>query len=114
MDVLQLLSALLLVLGSLLGLVGGIGVLRFPDFYTRMHAASVTDTLCAGLFLAGLSLHFGLSLATVKLLLIFVFILFTSPTAAHALAKTARNSGLAPWTRDQGRAAQQDAGPEQP
>jgi multicomponent Na+:H+ antiporter subunit G len=97
MDFLQWLSALLLLSGGLLGVVGGIGILRFPDFYTRLHAAGVTDTLCAGLFLGGLALHFGFTLATVKLGLIFAFLLFTAPTATHALAKAARNNGLQPW-----------------
>jgi multicomponent Na+:H+ antiporter subunit G len=99
MDLLQLLSAILLLSGCALGIIGGIGILRFPDFYTRMHAAGVTDTLCAGLFFAGLMLHFGLTLASAKLLLIFLFMLFTCPTASHALAKSARHGGLVPWTR---------------
>ena len=98
MSALELLSALLLLGGALLGISGGIGLLRFPDFYTRLHAAGVTDTLCAGLFLAGLALHFGWTLASVKLGMIFVFLLFTSPTACHVLARTAFRSGLAPWS----------------
>ncbi len=97
MDLLQWLSAVLLLSGGLLGVIGGIGILRFPDFYTRLHAAGVTDTLCAGLFLGGLALQFGFTLATAKLVLIFAFLLFTAPTATHALAKAARNSGLEPW-----------------
>jgi len=99
MDLLQWLSAVLLLSGCALGLIGGIGILRFPDFYTRMHAAGVTDTLCAGLFFAGLMLQFGMTLASAKLLLIFLFMLFTCPTASHALAKSARHGGLKPWVR---------------
>lgn len=98
MTVVDLLSALLLGSGALLGVSGGIGLLRFPDFYTRLHAAGVTDTLCSGLFLAGLALQFGWTLATVKLGMIFAFVLFTSPTACHALARTAWKQGLVPWT----------------
>jgi len=64
MDLLQWLSAVLLLSGGLLGVIGGIGILRFPDFYTRLHAAGVTDTLCAGLFLGGLALQFGFTLAS--------------------------------------------------
>jgi multicomponent Na+:H+ antiporter subunit G len=82
--------------GSFFLLVGGIGLLRMPDFYTRLHAAGVTDTGGAGLMLAGLMLQAGLSLVTVKLLLALFFILFTSPTACHALAKTALQEGLKP------------------
>ncbi|MEX0738426.1 MAG: monovalent cation/H(+) antiporter subunit G [Pseudohongiella sp.] len=104
MDILQILSAVLLGLGAVLGIVGAIGILRFPDFYTRMHAAGITDTLCTGFFVGGLMLQFGLTLASVKLLLIFMFMLFTCPTATHALAKAARHGGLKPWLKA-------DAGP---
>lgn len=100
MDLLQIVSAVLLFLGGLLGIVGAIGILRFPDFYTRMHAAGITDTLCTAFFIGGLMLQFGMTLASVKLLLIFVFMLFTCPTATHALAKAARLGGLQPWTKD--------------
>lgn len=99
MDILQLLSAVLLALGATLGVVGAIGILRFPDFYTRMHAAGITDTLCTGFFIGGLMLQFGMTLASVKLLLIFMFMLFTCPTATHALAKAARHGGLKPWAK---------------
>lgn len=97
MPAIEAISALLLGAGALLGLAGGVGLLRFPDFYTRLHAASITDTLCAALFLSGLALHFGPTLASAKLGLIFLFLLFTSPTAAHALGKSALRSGLMPW-----------------
>lgn len=99
MDMLQLFSAVLLALGAILGVVGAIGILRFPDFYTRMHAAGITDTLCTGFFIGGLMLQFGMTLASVKLLLIFMFMLFTCPTATHALAKAARHGNLKPWTK---------------
>jgi len=98
-DIVQVLSAILLGLGAVLGVVGAIGILRFPDFYTRMHAAGITDTLCTGFFVGGLMLQFGLTLASVKLLLIFMFMLFTCPTATHALAKAARHGGLKPWVK---------------
>ena len=97
MSAVDLLSAILLLGGCLLGVSGGIGLLRFPDFYTRLHAAGITDTLCAGLFLGGLALQFGWTLATVKLGMIFAFLLFTSPTACNALARTAWRAGLVPW-----------------
>jgi multicomponent Na+:H+ antiporter subunit G len=91
-------SWILILAGALLGIVGGIGIHRFPDFYTRMHAASTTDTLCAALFLLGMALHAGLSLVTFKLFLIFAFFFFTSPTASHALGKAALLGGLKPVT----------------
>ena len=97
MDGWSLAVAALLLPGVLLALVGTVGALRFPDFYTRLHAAGITDTLCAGLVLGGLTLHFGATLASAKLGLVFLFLLFTSPTACHALAKSAWRSGLVPW-----------------
>ena len=78
------------------GIAGGIGIHRFPDFYSRLHAAGITDTLCAMLILLGLGLQAGLSIAAFKLALIFVFLFFTSPTASHALANAAQHSGLKP------------------
>jgi multicomponent Na+:H+ antiporter subunit G len=99
MTILDFLSGVLLLAGCSLGVIGAIGLLRFPDFYTRMHAAGVTDTLCAGLFFGGLAIQFGFTLASAKLLLIFLFMLFTCPTSTHALAKAARHGGLQPWTK---------------
>lgn len=89
-------SWILLIGGSVFVLIGGIGALRMPDFYTRMHAASLTDTLGTILILAGVIVQAGLSLAAVKLLAIMVFMLLTSPTAAYALANAARLGGLSP------------------
>ncbi len=82
--------------GGFFLVAGGIGMLRLPDFYTRMHPAGVIDTMGAGLILLGLMIQAGFSLVTVKLLLIALFLLFTSPTAVHALAKAARHGGLEP------------------
>ena len=93
-------SWVLLLAGSAFTIAGGIGVLRLPDVYTRAHAASLTDTLGAGLILIGLMLQGGFTLVTVKLALILVFIAFTSPTATHALIHTAHASGLDPLLQD--------------
>ncbi len=82
--------------GSFFSLTGGLGILRLPDFFTRLHAAGVTDTLGAGLMLIGLMLQSGLSLVTVKLVLVLAFLLFTSPTATHALAKAAVHGRVRP------------------
>lgn len=90
------LSWFCLVSGGLLGIIGGIGMHRFPDFYTRLHAAGTTDTLCAALFLLGLGMQAGLTLASFKLFLIFTFIFFTSPTASHSVANAAMLGGLQP------------------
>lgn|SRR5210317_1304939 len=103
--VLDALSWTLLVAGGLLGIIGGIGIHRFPDFFTRLHAAGTTDTLCAALILLGLGLQSGLTLASFKLVLIFAFILFTSPTSSHALANAALHGGLEPLLDDAGEEA---------
>ena len=94
--VLDVLSWVCLLGGAGFLLVGAIGLLRFPDFYTRLHAVSVCDTMGAGLVLIGLMLQGGLSLVTVKLLLIFYFMLFSGPTAVHALAEAALQGKLKP------------------
>ncbi len=96
MILIEILSWLCIGAASLLGIIGGIGIHRFPDFYTRLHAAGTTDTLCAALFLLGLGLQAGFSLASFKLLLIFAFLLFINPTASHALANAAMHSKLKP------------------
>ena len=86
---LNLLSWALLLSGSFFVIVGGIGSLRMPDLYTRMHAASVTDSMAPILILSALMLQAGLSLYSVKLAAILVFLLLTGPTASNALASTA-------------------------
>ena len=85
-----------LLLGSFFCIVGGIGLIRLPDFYSRMHGAGITDTMGAGLLLAGLMLQGGLSMVTVKLFLILLLIFLTSPASTHAVAKAAFASGLKP------------------
>ena len=94
--IVHVLSWLCLLGGSFFVLAGGIGMMRLPDVYTRSHAAGMTDTLGAGLILIGLMLQGGFTLITVKLVLILVFIIFTSPTSTHALIHTAHASGIGP------------------
>jgi multicomponent Na+:H+ antiporter subunit G len=79
----------LLLGGSFFLIVGAVGLVRLPEVFSRMHAAGVTDTGGAGLILLGLMVQGGLTLVTVKLFFILVFLWFTSPTACHALAKAA-------------------------
>ena len=85
-----------LLLGSAFCIIGGIGLIRLPDFYSRIHGGGITDTLGAGLVMLGLMLQAGWSLVTVKLVLILLFLLLTSPVASHAIARAARHSGLEP------------------
>jgi len=91
----QVISALFLLIGSFLCLSGGIGILRFPDFYTRMHAVGVTDTLATAMILIGLILISSDFLVDVKLVIILLMTLFISPTASHALANAALHNDLA-------------------
>ncbi len=90
--------------------VGAIGILRMPDVFTRMHAASITDTMGAGFILLGLALGHGFTLVTAKLFLIFVFLMFTSPTASHALARAALHGGLRPRAEVEGKGFEKEAG----
>ena len=83
-----------LVAGSVFCIIGAVGVIRMPDFYTRTHAASVTDTLGATLILVGLVIYSGPNLVTVKLIFVLILLYITSPTAGHALVKAAYSKGL--------------------
>ncbi len=87
-------------IGAFFFLVGTLGILRFPDFYTRTHAATKCDTLGAGSILVALAVYTGWEADAFKILAIAAFILLTSPTAGHALARAAYRTGLTPWTRE--------------
>ncbi len=100
--VVHVISWAALLTGGFLVITGGIGLLRFPDLYTRMHAAGVTDTGGAGLVLLGLMLQAGLTIVAVKLALILWFLLFTGPVSSHALAKAALHGKLEPRVDEQG------------
>lgn len=96
-DIFSLVGGGLAIAGALIVLLGTLGVLRFPDVYTRIHAAGITDTGGATLMIIGLGLISGLQMVTLKLVLVWVFILLTSPAAANALANAAYSSGHSPW-----------------
>ena len=105
---LDIVSWLLLSAGGVFVLVGGIGAVRMPNLYTRMHAASVTDTMGALLVIAGIMVQAGLSLVTIKLAAILLFLLLTSPTSSYALASAAMLAGIKP---DAGTAADLEDSP---
>lgn len=96
----EFMSWALIVLGSVAAIVGAFGAYRFPDFWSRLHALSITETAGVILLLAGMCLQAGLSLITVKLILIGVFIFVTGPTSTHAAANAAYISGLLPDRTD--------------
>ncbi|GAB3664638.1 monovalent cation/H(+) antiporter subunit G [Halopiger thermotolerans] len=98
----------LLGLGVFFTLVSTVGVLRLPDIYARAHTASQTDTLGAGFALAAVALAFGWQQAAVYTVLLLFFIFITNPTAAHAIARSAAESGVEPLLAEEGDA---DAGP---
>jgi multicomponent Na+:H+ antiporter subunit G len=94
--VLDLVSWICILVGSAAALIGGLGLLRLPDVFARMHGAGMIDTLGAALILLGLMLQSEHWLVTVKLVLIGVFLFFTSPTTTFALARAALNAGVKP------------------
>jgi multicomponent Na+:H+ antiporter subunit G len=98
---LDLLSWLCLLAGGAICIIGAIGLVRMPDFYTRVHAASIVDTLGAALILLGLLLQAGLTLTGLKLIVIGMLLLFASPTATHALTRAALARGLKPLLADE-------------
>lgn len=87
---------ILLAIGSFFYLVGGIGLVRMPDLFTRMHATSVSETLGAGLLIIAMILAAGWSLNSAKLAVILAILFFTGPVATHALAQAAITAGLKP------------------
>lgn len=78
---------------------GTVGLLRFPDVYTRMHATGKSDTLGAQLMLIGIAIANGWNVTSVKIILIFAFLMLANPTATHAMIRAAKNSGEALWKR---------------
>jgi multicomponent Na+:H+ antiporter subunit G len=106
----DLVSWVLILAGSFFVVVGAIGLVRMPDVYTRMHAASVTDTLGAGLLFAGLMVQAGLGLVTLKLLFILVLFFFIGPVATHAIAQAALHAGIRPQLAEDRTGRLEDSG----
>jgi len=98
--IVDLLSWVLIVGGGAFCIIGGIGMLRMPEVFTRMHAAGIIDSAGLGLMMIGLMLQAGFTLVTAKLILIVVFVLYTSPMSTHALAQTAISTGIKPLLAD--------------
>lgn len=102
--IIDLLSWMLILTGSLFVIVGALGLIRMPDVYTRMHAGSIIDTTGAGFLILGLMLQAGLSLIMLKLLLILAIFFFTGPVVSHALAQAALAAGVEPELSEDRRA----------
>ena len=109
MSVISLLSDLFLLLGGILTLTGAVGLLRLPDFFTRLHAASVTESLAAPLLIIGIMLKTGLSLESAKLALVIVIMVVANPTITYALCRAAAHGGKKPEGIDQPQEQGQDS-----
>ncbi|MEX2048994.1 MAG: monovalent cation/H(+) antiporter subunit G [Gemmatimonadota bacterium] len=96
---LDVLSWIAIVSGLFFMIVGTIGILRMPDLFTRMHAAGMTDTMGAGLLILGMCLQAGFGLVLVRLLFVYLFLMFTSPISSHAISRAALASGVVPYTK---------------
>ncbi|MBN2404862.1 MAG: monovalent cation/H(+) antiporter subunit G [Coriobacteriia bacterium] len=86
-------------IGMFFFLVGTLGLLRLPDFYARTHAATKCDTVGAGSLLLALAIHNGFDVSGLKIILLALLVLLSSPTTGHALARAAYKTGLVPWRR---------------
>lgn len=101
MDMLiTILSGLSIAIGVIALLIGSLGLIRLPDVFCRIHAVGMIDTAGASFIILGMVIHQGFSLVSVKLLLIGVFLFFTSPIATHAVAQVAHKMGVKPVGRD--------------
>jgi multicomponent Na+:H+ antiporter subunit G len=96
-EIIHIITVILVIFGAFFMLVGSIGVVRLPDFFTRSHATSKSDTLGIMLVLGGLAFYEGMSITGVKLILIIFFVALANPVGAHALARSAFYFGIKPW-----------------
>lgn len=98
--IIDIASWVLFVGGGMFLLIGAIGMLRLPDMFSRMHGAGIIDTMGAVMLFTGMMLQAGLTLIAVKILFIILFLMFTSPTTTHALARAALDAGMKPLRDD--------------
>jgi multicomponent Na+:H+ antiporter subunit G len=100
MDIQQLASIPFLLGGFFFFIAATVGLLRFPDFFCRLHATGKGDTLAVLLSLVGLSVYEGFSLTSLKIIFIAVFMFLAQPTSTHAISRAAMRCGLEPWVRE--------------
>lgn len=105
-------SWLLLAAGGSLMVASGLGLVRLPNVFARLHAAGLADTGGSALLLLGMALQAGWSLVTVKLVLIGIFLFFTAPTAGHALAHAALLGGISPDDKGESEDDEEDVSPD--
>ncbi len=105
MSLLSIIAGFLILLGLFFFLAGTVGILRLPDFYTRLHAAGKCDSLAAVLMICGIAVYnlqpfsFGALLVSIKLFFVAAFVFVASPTATHAITEAALVLGVKPWKR---------------
>jgi len=102
MNIQQTVSIPFLLGGFFFFVAATVGLLRFPDFFCRLHATGKGDTLAVLLSLTGLSIYEGFSLTSLKIIFIAVFMFLAQPTSTHAISRAALRCGLQPWTREKG------------
>jgi len=95
----KVIAIVFLLTGFFFILVAAIGVIRLPDFYSRLHASGKSETLGLMLCFTGLALYEGLNLTSVKHLMIVIFVLLANPIGTHIICREAYRTGLKPWTR---------------
>jgi multicomponent Na+:H+ antiporter subunit G len=98
-NLLDALTVALLAVGTVFFAAGSIGVLRFPDVYTRLHALTKADNLGLGFVVVALALRSGSAIQAAKLILTWVLVLVAGATASHLVSQAARTSGVKPWRR---------------
>lgn len=102
LDTIQFLAgAVLMMVGLAFMLIGSIGILRLPDFFSRTHAASKVDTVGIIVLLVGIAVVEGATVNSAKILVAIIFLCLTNPVAAHALARAALALKIKPWTREE-------------
>jgi multicomponent Na+:H+ antiporter subunit G len=94
--VIELVSWFLLLGGGVFCVIGALGLLRMPDAFTRLHAASVIDTMGVGMIVLGLMVQSGWTLTTARLGIVLILVFFTSPVASHAIARAMRHRDVEP------------------
>jgi multicomponent Na+:H+ antiporter subunit G len=98
--IVDIVSWVCILLGSFFAIVGAFGLVRMPEVFTRMHAASVVDTLGVGFLIVGMGLQAGFSLVTLKLLILLALFFFTGPVVTHALAQGCLHENVQPMLTD--------------
>lgn len=94
----EIISALFMIGGAVFFLASAIGMLRLPDFYTRIHASGNSETLGCMLSFIGLVVYEGLTLTSLKMVMIFIIVFLANPIGSHILSKAAYKSGHKIWT----------------